>query len=136
MTVCATSSRSLSETPGAACFFTAASAWATTRPASRMASSAPSLLSSIMMCSGPVLVCFLFRAATQMPGEEPFRGGIEAQPVRRLGEPVTLVGEQHVLVIDSGLPQRRDDLLRLRLLHPRVVGALRDQQRRADAGRA
>src|SRR5580692_3140085 len=74
----------------------------------------------------------VFGAAAEVAGQEPLGGGVEAQPVLRLGEAVALVGEQQVLVVDPSLDQRGDDLLRLGLLDPRVVGALGDQQRNAD----
>ena len=65
-------------------------------------------------------------------GEEPLGRFVEAQPVLGLGEPVALVGKEHVLVIDTVLGERSDDLLRLRLIDTRVVRALRDQQRYTD----
>jgi enterochelin esterase-like enzyme len=73
--------------------------------------------------------------AAQVLGQEPVGLGVEAEPVLGLGEAVPLVREQHVLVVDPGRPQRRDDLLGLGLLHPRVVGALGDQQRDPDVTR-
>ncbi len=47
----------------------------------------------------------------EVPGQEALGGGIEAQPVLRLGEAVPLVREQHVLMVDPGRHQGRDDLL-------------------------
>src|SRR5207247_7910331 len=135
---------SVSRMPTAAASRAAASACATTRPASRMASSAASVLSSTMPCyPSPWLLHalttpspqLLLGPAAEVAGEESFRRRVEAQPVLGLGEPVALVGEEHVLVVDSGLAQGGHDLLRLRLLHPRVVGALGDQQRGPDARR-
>src|SRR5438045_1996673 len=57
----------------------------------------------------------LLRPAAEVAGEEPFGRRVEAQPVLGLGEPVALVGEDHVLVVDAGLAQSGDDLLRLGL---------------------
>src|SRR6266700_4087641 len=74
----------------------------------------------------------LLETAPQVPGQEALGRGVELQPVLRLGEAVALVREQHVLVLDPGVGERGDDLLRLGLLDPRVVGALGDQQRDTD----
>ena len=56
----------------------------------------------------------------------------EAEPVLRLDEAVALVRVEQVLVRDAVDAERRHDLLRLRLLDPRVVRSLADQQRDAD----
>src|ERR1700735_4298326 len=60
-------------------------------------------------------------APAQVPGQEPLGRGVELDPVLRLGEAVPLVREEHVLVIDAGVLQRRHDLLGLGLLDPGVV---------------
>src|SRR5690606_38293518 len=59
----------------------------------------------------------------EVPGEEGLRRRVEALAVVRLRQPVALVVEQQVLVVDVLLPERRNDLLGLGLLHPRVVRA-------------
>src|ERR1022692_1806033 len=65
--------------------------------------------------------------AAKVLAEELIGGRGELQPVLRLGEPVALVGEQHVVVVDARLLQGSDDLLRLGLLHPRVICPLSDE---------
>ena len=57
---------------------------------------------------------------------------VELEPVLGLHEPVALVLEEQVLVVDALRLHRVDDLLGLRLLHARVVRALRDQHRDLD----
>src|SRR5689334_17193624 len=96
-----------------------------TDPARRMAGAAPRARSIRE-------TRLLLEPAAQVPGQEALGRGVELQPVLRLGEAVALVREQHVLVVDPGILERRHDLLRLGLLDPRVVGALGDQQRDAD----
>ena len=64
--------------------------------------------------------------------EEALGGGVEAQPVLGPREAVPLVGEQDVLL--TGMPFSRiaATICSLsRLLHPRVVRPLADQQRLA-----
>src|SRR5258708_10880227 len=74
----------------------------------------------------------VLRAAAEVMRQEFLRRGVEDHPVLRLGEAVALVGEEQVLVLNPGLLERGDDLLRLGLLDPGVIGALRDQQRNRD----
>ena len=60
------------------------------------------------------------------------RSRVERHVVLRPREPVPLIGKNvihHILVV---LTHRRDDLVALRLVYPRIVGALSDQQRRCD----
>src|SRR3954452_6249347 len=95
----------------------------------------PTRLSQYVTCVTPVRHLLFLVASAQVTGQEVLGGGVELDPVRRLGEAVALIGEQHVLVLDAGLAQRGDDLLRLGLLYPRVVRALRDKQRDADVAR-
>src|SRR5438094_8442474 len=61
---------------------------------------------------------------TEVFGEEPLGRLHEAQAVLRSGKAVPLVGEQQVLVGYPALLHGRDDLLRLGLLHARVVRPL------------
>ena len=58
-----------------------------------------------------LLTWLLLGPPAEVPGQEALGGGIEAQPVLRLGEAVPLVREQHVLMVDPGRHQGRDDLL-------------------------
>lgn len=67
-----------------------------------------------------------------MFGEESLGGGTESQAVVGFREAVPLVGKQEVFVVDAGLFEGGHDLLGLSLLDPRVVGALRNQQRDPD----
>src|SRR5581483_1879048 len=71
-------------------------------------------------------------AAPEVLGEEALAGQVELLAVLRTHEAVAFVGEEQVLVGKAALLQGRDDLLGLRLLHARVVGALRDEHRDLD----
>ena len=52
----------------------------------------------------------IISTAAKVVREEPLGRRIEPQPVLRLGEPVTLIRKQQVLVFDSRVLQGRDDL--------------------------
>ena len=75
-------------------------------------------------------------ASTEMGREELLRLGIGGEVVDRPREPVPLVWRHQVLDRQLALTQGDDDLIRLRLLDPRIVRALDHQQRHLDpAGR-
>jgi len=58
---------------------------------------------------------------------------VHAQPVIQLHKAVTLILKQNVLNRSVAFFQCFDDLLRLSIGHARIVSALQDEQRRADA---
>src|SRR5262249_10833266 len=72
----------------------------------------------------------------EMPGQELDGPRVGVQPVGRLGQAVALVGIDHELALDAAGPQRGFDLLSLAEGHPRVVGAVDDEQRRANVADA
>src|ERR1043166_3687452 len=78
------------------------------------------------------VVAHRFEPAAQMFGEKHLRHSRERTPVLRPAEAVSLVGIMDVGERDAARLHGRDDLLRLRRLHPHVVRALPDQQRAHD----
>src|SRR5215469_2080164 len=63
---------------------------------------------------------------TEVLRQKGLRSRVERHVVLRPREPVPLIGKNvihHILVV---LPHRCDDLLALRLVYPRIVGALSD----------
>ena len=73
--------------------------------------------------------------APEVLGKEGFGGRIELEAVLGLREAVTLVGEEHVGVVNPLLFERGDNLLGFCLLDPWVVGTLRDKERYLDVAR-
>jgi hypothetical protein len=53
----------------------------------------------------------LLHLATEVASQEVLGSGEETQTVLRLDEAVALIGEQQILVHDSGIFERSDDLL-------------------------
>src|SRR5512139_1603353 len=70
--------------------------------------------------------------ATQATGQEGLGAGVEVDAVGRAGEAVPLVRVEDVGDRQALRLHGRHDLLRLGLLHARVVGALPDEQRGLD----
>ena len=77
----------------------------------------------------------LLISAAQMPGQEFLGFGEQCEVVDWPRETVAFVGRQHVFDGESAIAQRDDDLLALRPVHARIVGALHHQQRRLDLAR-
>src|SRR5262245_35759007 len=65
-------------------------------------------------------------------GEEPLHGLVELETVLLVMEAVPLVLLENVLDVDAALLERRNHLVGLLDVDAWVLGALRDQERRAD----
>ena len=79
----------------------------------------------------PAAQCPIFLAA-EVLREEPLHRLVELEPVLLVVEAVALVVLDHVLDLDAALLQRLDHLVAFGLCNARILGALRDQQRRLD----
>ena len=71
-------------------------------------------------------------AAAEVFGQKRLGHRIKRKAVLRPREAVPFVVEEHVRYRDILGIHRLDDLIRLQLLHARIVGALGDQQRTLD----
>src|SRR5579863_6239282 len=66
-------------------------------------------------------------SSTKVFGEKPFGSSIKLEPILWFGETVSLVGEEHVFIVDAFALHGLDNLLRLCLLDTRVISSLRNQ---------
>ena len=70
---------------------------------------------------------FLFIEATQVFREKPLSGGVEFEAILRFGEAVSLVWEEHILVLDALAFHDLDNLLRFALLYAWIIRSLTDE---------
>src|SRR5258706_12033116 len=71
----------------------------------------------------------LFVTSSQVFREKFFSCGIELETILRPGKAMTLIWEEHVLVLDTLTFHCLHDLLRFALLHPWIISSLRNQDR-------
>ena len=70
-----------------------------------------------------------FVAAAQMLSQEHLGCRIELHAVVRLTEPMPLIREKHVFILNTLYLHRLDNLFRLGLFNPDIIGTLGDQNR-------